>query len=165
MEMKKGGEKLSPPLSSGLRVLDQRRPKPAALRSPVEFPRILDLRLRQAARRTCRYRLTLEELPKRYTALNFLFPEERKPIFNNDREAVSRKAADQMAELFRSLIRRPGNAVPRTQAQRFVLQTVVSMVAEDIDLLPSGAIQVHWLLIASNASKALTISSAASFAK
>ena len=85
--------------------------------------------------------LTLDELPKRYTALNFLFPEDRKPIFNNDREAVSRKAADQMADLFRSLFRRPGNAVSRSHAQRFVLQTVVSMFAEDIDLLPAGTVQ------------------------
>ena len=33
--------------------------------------------------------LTLEELPKRYTALNFLFQDERKPIFNIDLPAVS----------------------------------------------------------------------------
>ena len=32
------------------------------------------------------------DLPKRYPALNFLFPEERDPIFGNDREAVSREA-------------------------------------------------------------------------
>jgi type II restriction/modification system DNA methylase subunit YeeA len=85
--------------------------------------------------------LSIDELPKRYTALNFLFPEDRKPIFNNDREGVSRKAADQMADLFRHLFRRPGNSVSRTQAQRFVLQTVVAMFAEDIDLLPLGTVQ------------------------
>jgi hypothetical protein len=85
--------------------------------------------------------LTLEELPKRYTALNFLFQDERKPIFNNDREAVSRQAADKVAELFKRLHRRPREPVDRVQAQRFVLQLVVSMFAEDIDLLPSGTIQ------------------------
>jgi N-6 DNA Methylase len=85
--------------------------------------------------------LTIDELPKRYTALNFLFPDDRKPIFNNDREGVSRKAADQMADMFRSLFRRHGNPVPRAQAQRFVLQTVVAMFAEDIDLLPAGTVQ------------------------
>ncbi len=63
------------------------------------------------------------------------------PQFNNDREAVSRKAADQTAELFRSLTRRPAKPVPRPQAQRFVLQTVISMFAEDIDLLPAGTIK------------------------
>lgn len=83
----------------------------------------------------------LEELPKRYTAFNFLFPDERKPQFNNDREAVSRKAADQIAELFRNLTHRISKPISRPQAQRFVLQTVVSMFAEDIDLLPAGTIK------------------------
>jgi hypothetical protein len=85
--------------------------------------------------------VALDDLPKRYTAFNFLFPDERKPLFNNDREAVSRKAADQIAELFRVLTHRISRAVPRAQAQRFVLQIVLSMFAEDIDLLPAGTIQ------------------------
>ena len=84
--------------------------------------------------------VTVEELPKRYTALNFLFPDERKPIFNNDREAVSRKTADNMASLFKVLTRRKKNSVPKTQAQRFILQLMVAMFAEDIDLLPSDMI-------------------------
>lgn len=85
--------------------------------------------------------LTLDDLPRRYTALNFLFPDEREPQFGNDREAVSRTAADQMAELFRTLVKRKSGAVPREQAQRFVLQTVVAMFAEDIDLLPAGTVK------------------------
>jgi type II restriction/modification system DNA methylase subunit YeeA len=83
----------------------------------------------------------LEDLPRRYTALNFLFPDDRKPLFNNDREAVSRKAANAMAELFRKLTRRTPNPVSRTQAQRFVLQIVIAMFAEDIDLLPAGTVK------------------------
>ena len=85
--------------------------------------------------------LGLDDLPKRYTALNFLFPDNREPIFGNDREAVSRRAADQMAELFKRLHRRTGEPIARAQAQRFVLQAVVAMFAEDIDLLPSGTVQ------------------------
>jgi len=84
--------------------------------------------------------VALADLPKRYTALNFLFPDERKPLFNNDREAVSREAADQMAELFRKLTHRP-KPVPRDEAQRFVLQIVIAMFAEDIDLLPAGTVK------------------------
>ncbi|SDO24643.1 DNA methyltransferase [Afipia sp. GAS231] len=82
----------------------------------------------------------LQELPTRYTALNFLFADERKPIFNNDREDVSRRTADNMASLFKALTRRPKNPIPRTQAQRFILQLMVAMFAEDIDLLPSGTV-------------------------
>ncbi len=85
--------------------------------------------------------VVITDLPKRYTAFNFLFPSERKPQFHNDIEAVSREAADQMAELFRSMTHRISKAIPRPQAQRFTLQTVVSMFAEDIDLLPAGTIK------------------------
>jgi hypothetical protein len=79
----------------------------------------------------------LDDLPRRYTALNFLFPDEPEPIFGNDREAVSRAAADKVARLFGSLTAR---GVDRGRAQRFVLQTVVAMFAEDIDLLPAGIV-------------------------
>ncbi|EYD76150.1 Type II restriction enzyme, methylase subunit YeeA [Rubellimicrobium mesophilum DSM 19309] len=86
-------------------------------------------------------KVALEDLPKRYTALNFLFPNNPKPIFGNDREKVSREAADKMAELFRGLVARPKNPVPREKAQRFVLQLLVAMFAEDIDLMPAATIQ------------------------
>ena len=78
------------------------------------------------------------DLPKRYPALNFLFPDEREPIFGNDREAVSRAAADKVAQLFKVITAR---GVDRARAQRFVLQLVVSMFSEDIGLLPAGMVQ------------------------
>jgi len=37
--------------------------------------------------------VALEDLPKRYTAFNFLFPTERKPQFGNNRVDVTRAAA------------------------------------------------------------------------
>lgn len=77
----------------------------------------------------------LEELPTRYTALNFLFANNPSPLFGNDREEVSRFAAAKVAALFRSMVAR---GVPREQAQRFVLQLVVAMFAEDIDMMPAG---------------------------
>jgi len=83
----------------------------------------------------------LSDLPQRYPVLNFLFPNNPAPVFGNDREKVSREAADKMAELFRGLIRHPKNPVPREQAQRFVLQLLVAMFAEDIDLMPASTIQ------------------------
>jgi hypothetical protein len=85
-------------------------------------------------------KVILEELPHRYAALNFLFPDNPEPIFNNDREAVSREAADQMAQLYRRLVRRSANKVPQEQAQRFVLQLLVAMFAEDVDLLPTATV-------------------------
>jgi hypothetical protein len=83
-------------------------------------------------------RVSLDELPDRYTALNFLFPEQRKPLFNNDRVAVTRKAANCVATLFNRMIARKPQPIPRERAQRFVLQCVLALFAEDVDLLPKG---------------------------
>ena len=80
-------------------------------------------------------RLGLEDLQDRYTALNFLFPDKRKPIFNNDRVAVTRAAADKVAQVFNALVARGED---RARAQRFILQCVVAMFSEDFDLLPKG---------------------------
>ena len=80
-------------------------------------------------------RILLKDLPERYTALNFLFPDKRKPIFNNDRVAVTRAAADKVAQVFNALVSR---GEERQRSQRFILQCVVAMFAEDFDLLPKG---------------------------
>ena len=78
-----------------------------------------------------------ENLPRRYTALNFLFPGDRAPLFRNDLEAVTREAAERVAEVFRSLVNR---GQEREKAQRLILQTVVAMFAEDVDLMPRGLV-------------------------
>ncbi|MBA2585577.1 MAG: class I SAM-dependent DNA methyltransferase, partial [Chthoniobacterales bacterium] len=79
-------------------------------------------------------RIALRELPENIASLNFLLPVWKKPIFGNNRVEVTRKAADQMATVFREIVER-GEDRPR--AQRFILQLLVAMVAEDIGLLPS----------------------------
>ncbi|MGO9172765.1 MAG: DNA methyltransferase [Rhodomicrobium sp.] len=81
--------------------------------------------------------IKLDDLPTRYSALNFLFPDAPEPIFGNDREAVSRDAAAKVASLFNSLVHR---GIDRAIAQRFTLQMVVAMFSEDIDLLPANTI-------------------------
>ena len=78
-------------------------------------------------------RVAVNELPTRYEALNFLFPDNRTPLFGNDRVAVTRQAADKVARVFQSLVKR---GITREDAQRFILQCVTAMFAEDIGLLP-----------------------------
>jgi SAM-dependent methyltransferase len=80
-------------------------------------------------------RVRLEDLPRRFTALNFLFPDEKKPLFGNNRVAVTRAAADKLAVVFNSIERRLKD---RPRAQRFILQCLVAMVSEDVGLLPRG---------------------------
>lgn len=81
--------------------------------------------------------VAIADLPRRYPALNFLFPHDPAPVFGNDLEAVSREAADKVAQLFNALI---GRGIARAEAQRFVLQIVVAMFAEDIGLLPASIV-------------------------
>lgn len=78
-------------------------------------------------------RLKLDHLPQRWESLSFLLPEPTPPIFGNDLVAVTRNAATKVAGVFRGLHER---GVDREDAQRFVLQTVMAMFAEDIGLLP-----------------------------
>jgi hypothetical protein len=62
-------------------------------------------------------------------------PDHLKPQFQNDQVDVTRKAADNVAQVFNRLVERGENA---EVAQRFILQCVVALFAEDIDLLPRG---------------------------
>ena len=79
--------------------------------------------------------VNLEDLIDRYEVFNFLLPEERKPLFKNDRVAVTRAAADKVAQIFNALVKRGED---RERSQRFILQCVVAMFSEDFDLLPKG---------------------------
>ncbi len=78
-------------------------------------------------------KIALADLPTRAEALAFLLPKPRKPLFNNNRVEVTREAAADLARLFRALIARGED---RTRAQRFVLQLLVTLVSEDMNLLP-----------------------------
>ncbi|MCU0784278.1 MAG: class I SAM-dependent DNA methyltransferase [Verrucomicrobia bacterium] len=77
--------------------------------------------------------VALKDLPERWGPLAFLAPGSPKPTFENDREVVTRQAADCLADCFKQLEQR---GVPQPLAQRFTLQMLVALFAEDIDLLP-----------------------------
>jgi hypothetical protein len=77
--------------------------------------------------------LALADLPARFGPLAFLVPGQPAPVFGNDRVAVTRKAADHLAACFNHMVRQRG--VERDLAQRFILQTLVALFAEDIGLL------------------------------
>lgn len=78
-------------------------------------------------------RIKIDHLPHRWEALGFLLPEPVTPVFGNDLVAVTRDAAAKVARVFTGLHHR---GVDRDHAQRFVLQSVMAMFAEDIGLLP-----------------------------
>lgn len=77
-------------------------------------------------------KVCLIDLPERFSPLAFLFKKEELPLFGNHQETVTREAADKLVQLFRSLIK---DSVPRPLAQRFTLQVLMALFAEDIGLL------------------------------
>ena len=80
----------------------------------------------------------IDELPsERHNALSFLRPGHvRAPVFKNNRVEVTKDAAFQLAELFRSL----EEAVNPSIALRFTLQCMVALFAEDVGLLPQATL-------------------------
>jgi hypothetical protein len=77
-------------------------------------------------------KVRLQELPKKFGPLNFLFPGDVAPVFGNHQESVTRHAADKLAQCFNLMIKR---GVDQPLAQRFILQMLMALFAEDIGLL------------------------------
>ncbi|XWK88038.1 MAG: DNA methyltransferase [Phormidium sp.] len=134
LEMKKRGEKLEKHYQQAFEYwleLVPQRPKYVVLCNFDEFWIYdFDIQLREPVDQ-----VRLAELGDRFTALNFLFPENRQPLFNNNKIDVTRNVADKVAQVFNRLVQRGENV---ENAQRFILQCVVALFAEDIDLLPRG---------------------------
>lgn len=77
-------------------------------------------------------KVRLSELHAKYGPLNFMFPGNETPIFGNHQESVTRQAADKLATCFNSLVAR---GIEQPLAQRFTLQMLMALFAEDIGLL------------------------------
>lgn len=77
-------------------------------------------------------RARLESLADNYGPLAFLQPGQPRPVFDNDHLAVTREAADKLAACYNKFRKR---GIPQPLAQRFTLQMLVALFAEDIGLL------------------------------
>ncbi len=78
-------------------------------------------------------KVAVNDLPRRYGAIAFLLKQPQTPVFGNDQEAVTRAAADKLADCFKAIVKRTPDERPL--AQRFILQTLVALFSEDIGLL------------------------------
>jgi hypothetical protein len=76
--------------------------------------------------------LKLTELPQRWGPLAFLFAKPETPVFQFNHEQVTRAAADLLATLYNHLTER---GIEPALTQRFVLQCLMCLFAEDIGLL------------------------------
>lgn len=80
-----------------------------------------------------RAKFALAELPSRYEALLFLAGTDQRPDFAERHKELSTKAADQIGDVYLSLIDR--NAGPPDEIIRFIMQSVWTMFAEELGLL------------------------------
>ncbi|MEH2322624.1 MAG: DNA methyltransferase [Nostoc sp.] len=77
--------------------------------------------------------IPLEQLPERAGALAFMEFGDKTPVFRNNQLEVTERAARRMGELLLELEKR---GIEKLTAQRFILQCVLAMFAEDRQLLP-----------------------------
>jgi hypothetical protein len=78
-------------------------------------------------------RVSTEDIPERAGAFAFMENEKKVPIFRNNQVEVTERTAKQMGALLLELEKR---GIEKLAAQRFVLQCVLAMFAEDRKLLP-----------------------------
>jgi SAM-dependent methyltransferase len=85
-------------------------------------------------------KVPLEKLNQNRDAFAFLFPQEKKPVFNYNREDVTAKIAQQISALYKSLAKNPARnpVIPIEDAMRYCLQCILCLFAEDIELLPDN---------------------------
>ncbi len=79
-------------------------------------------------------------LLENYKSLQFLYPQAREPQFRSDRVKLTRSAASFMADLYNQLTNesRIKGPIAEERAQRYVLQCLIALFAEDSDLLPDS---------------------------
>lgn len=82
-------------------------------------------------------RVLLTQLWERITAFGFMEVAAQTPVFRNNQVEITETAARRMGELFKILYQRGDKeGFDRLSAQRFILQCVLAMFAEDRGLLP-----------------------------
>ena len=78
-------------------------------------------------------KVKLEDLAKHKQSFSFLLPRATTPVFGTNRVDVTAKAAEKVAAMFRSMVKR---GIPRDTAMHYTLQCILAMFAEDVELLP-----------------------------
>ena len=104
-----------------------------------------------------RINLDLTDLPERYDVLNFLAGPNVEPSFVLHDRQMTKDAAEKVALMYQSLVDRV--AAPALDIQRFVMQSVWCMFAEDLKMLTEWPFEksVDQLLHESNPSSAQTL--------
>lgn len=83
--------------------------------------------------KSARTSFNLEQLPDRYEALLFLTQGQQQPAFLDGSKELTAAAADTIAKVYQSL--QDHSAAPQHEIQRFIMQVVWTLFAEDLRIL------------------------------
>jgi len=79
-------------------------------------------------------KVKIEQIHEKSEVFSFMYPKPRNPIFNYNKEEVTEKAAYFVSFIYRSMINRK---IEPNIALKYCMQMVLTMFAEDIELLPN----------------------------
>ncbi len=79
-------------------------------------------------------KVSIEQLHEKSEVFAFMYPKSRNPIFNYNKEEVTEKAAYFVSFIYRSMVNRK---IESDIALKYCMQMVLTMFAEDIELLPN----------------------------
>ncbi len=84
-------------------------------------------------------KIKTEDLEAKQEALTFLLPKPRKPVFAYNKEDVTEKVAGNISDVYKSFLKTGylKRNISSEQALHYCLQMVLSMFAEDVNLLPN----------------------------
>ena len=81
-------------------------------------------------------RIKLKDFEQRKSAFNFMYSDEKTPVFNCNVKEFSEKAANKIGEIFKYEVVEKKESPEKVQ--RFLMQCILAMFSEDFGLLPQG---------------------------
>ena len=81
-------------------------------------------------------RIKIKDFEQRKTAFNFMYRDEKLPVFNCNVKEISKSAANKIGEIFKYEVVEKKESPKKVQ--RFLMQCILAMFSEDFGLLPEG---------------------------
>ena len=81
-------------------------------------------------------RIKIKDFEQRKSAFNFMYSEEKAPVFNCNVKEISKSAANKIGEIFKHEVMEKKESPEKVQ--RFLMQCILAMFSEDFGLLPNN---------------------------
>jgi hypothetical protein len=81
-------------------------------------------------------RINIKDFEQRKSAFNFMYRDEKAPVFNCNVKEISKSAANKIGEIFKHEVMEKKESPEKVQ--RFLMQCILAMFSEDFGLLPNN---------------------------